>query len=347
MPETSQGRWSKQQRQQAKQFAQDLRAVDNKLDFKMSARGWAYFLENEGVIDKSQLDYAQNKINQCRDKGILPLDFTAADDSRSFMHVEKVHYSDPEDYLSRYLNTILRQYNYDISFWDGQDYYIQVLVEKVDLRELFEPICKKYNIPIATSKGWSSKLQRGRMIARWYAWEQRGLKPVLLYCGDHDPAGFRISDNLKKNLSEPGWKVPVEADWIDSEYITGWTPSDLEIDRFGLNDDHIDEADLTKIDNLLTGTGRDLADPSHNDYHKPYVQDYIQEYGEWKVEANALVTNPTYGRDVFREVLSFYLGEDPKSDYKAELNEQKRVIEDVLHEHDLYDPMRRALSSMR
>ena len=43
------------------------------------------------------------------------------------------------------------------------------------------------------------------------------------------------------------------------------------------------------INNLETASGKRLDDPKHPDHKKPYVQDYIREFGVRKREANALV----------------------------------------------------------
>lgn len=310
LPEKPRGRPPAEYYDQLEEFANDLQRINDGLDFAMSARGWAYFLENEGHITKSEFDYVTNLINKCRTDGQLPLDFTAKDDARAFQSASDPDDTDPEQYIRRVVRHFLLNPSANASFWQSQDYYIQVLVEKVDLRELFAPLCRQYRIPIATSKGWSSKLQRGELAARWYHWEQRGLKPVLLYAGDFDPAGMRISDTLRSNFADlEEAKIPAKS----GGYITGWTPDTLTIDRFGLDESFIREYGLPWIDNLETGSGKDLASPNHPDHEHPYVQEWLDEYGARKVEANALVTQPEAGKQLFRETVEGYLGENPKA----------------------------------
>ena len=41
--------------------------------------------------------------------------------------------------------------------------------------------------------------------------------------------------------------------------------------------------------------------PNHKHHQFPYVQDYLREYGTKKVEANALIANPTAARALMRE----------------------------------------------
>lgn len=113
-----------------------------------------------------------------------------------------VLWSSPNEYVRGLGYHLLEGDWYDISFWETQDYYLQLLVEKVDLKNLFKPICEKYNIPVATSKGWAPKLQRIHMIERFNEWLKRGKQPVLFYCGDFDPVGKLISDKLLDNLGD-------------------------------------------------------------------------------------------------------------------------------------------------
>ena len=312
----------------------------------MSARGWGYYLEGEGAITKAEIGDAEHWVNYCRDKGYLPMDFVADDDARMFECIEYVQFVDAGDYVNKILRMLYYGSVFDISFWMGQDYYIQVLVEKVDLCELFRPICEQYNIPIANARGWSSKLQRARMAARWYAWEQRGLTPVLLYFGDYDPPGVRISDCLWDNFDFPDAKIPIEAEWIDADYIKGYRPHNVEVRRFGLSRDQIEQKDMAWVNNLITGSGKDLASPTHGDHRKPYVQEWLNEVGERKVEANAILKEPQYGRDLFRSIVGDYLGDKPKKEYQAELDRQRIEIKERLREMGLADQILEALTKV-
>src|SRR5262245_29160321 len=76
---------------------------------------------------------------------------------------------------------------------------------------------------------------------------------------------------------------------------TGYSPLCLIIDRFGLNADFIKRQRLSWTNNLITSSGEDLANRHHPDHCKPYVQNYIQQFGARKVEANATTTtlNPS------------------------------------------------------
>jgi hypothetical protein len=146
-------------------------------------------------------------------------------------------------------------------------------------------------------------LQRAEYARRFKEAEDKGLTPVLLVCGDHDPDGLRITDFIKSNLEDVA-----NITWDDGE--TGWNPENLIIKRFGLNKDFIDKHKLTWIDNLYTGRGKDLGDPKHPNHNMPYLQNYLSKIGKRKLEANAIVTIPDEARKLCREAIVEFLGTD-------------------------------------
>lgn len=285
-------------------FVDELLKIQSQLDFKVSARGWCYQLEQFGLVTKAEFDRVERLINKdCRANGYLPIDFVAEEESRKFSGVETPQDLSPLEFIKSFLNDVLiAERYYTPDWWDGEDYYIQMVVEKIDLKSLFNPVCRDYHIPIATSKGWSSMLQRGEYARRFKGAEDKGLKCVLLYCGDYDPDGLRISEFLRSNLDDlKGIR------WTDGE--SGYDPSDLIIERFGLNKDFIIENKLSWIENLITGSKKNLASPSHPNHYMDYVQNYLADVGERKCEANALVIAPIQGRELCREAIEKYLTE--------------------------------------
>ena len=285
-------------------FGNGLITIANRIGFKVSSRGWCYVLEGFNLITKAQFDKVENLINELRKRGGLPIDFVAEEEARNFSGVEIPTTEDPIEYMKQFLQDVLDcEWYYTPNWFEGEEYYIQMIVEKIDLKTLFEPVCKEYHIPIATSKGWSSMLQRSEYARRFKEAEEKGLECILLYCGDHDPDGLRISDFLRKNLEDLA-----RIHWNDG--TKGYNPSKLTIDRFGLNYDFIEENGLTWIDNLITGSKKNLASPTHKNFYMPYVQNYLKEIGERKCEANALVIVPEKAHNLCRDIINSYLGNE-------------------------------------
>jgi len=319
-----------------KEFADELKEISEIIGFKVSARGWCYAMEQRRMINKNEFDKVADLINKCRRKGFLPIDFCAEDDSRMFKGVDiPSELTLQEDFMA-WLKTSLNCADlYSIDWWEDEEYYIQMVVEKVDLVTLFRTVCERYHIPIANTKGWSSMLQRAQYARRFLEAEQRGLKCILLYCGDHDPDGLRISDFLRKNLEDVS-----KISWEDGEI--GYDPSNLMIERFGLNKDFIDEHGLTWIDNLITGNkakNMDLSDPSHRNHNMSYVQDYLGSIGARKCEANALITIPEEGMDLCEKAIRSWLGDDAISRFEKKRKDLVDKFEEFLEETGIDDRM--------
>jgi len=330
-------RRGKQYQTELREFANTLKRISWEIGFKLSSRGWCYQLESFGLVNKAQFDLVERLINKCRKRGYLPVDFVAEEEARRFSGIEYPEDVSPIEYMERYLKASLQcEEWYTPDWWEGEEYYIQMLVEKIDLKTLFEPVCREYHIPIATSKGWSSILQRAEYSRRFKEAEDKGLTCVLLYCGDHDPDGLRISEFIRSNLEELKNIV-----WSDG--LEGYDPINLIIDRFGLNYDFIIENNLTWIDNLVTGSGKNLADPSHPNYHLPYVQEYLKKYGPRKCEANALVVRPEAARELCRSAIEKYLGKDALDRFEVKREAVRRELREFRKETGLDKAIEKAL----
>lgn len=282
--------------------------IASRLEFRVSSRGWCYVLEEYG-LGKGEFDTAQTLINDCRKSGRLPLDICAEDGARQLDGLEQIDSASPEQEAESWFDSLRqahRQYT-PFSFWDDKDVYLVLLVEKVDLKSLFADVCREYRIPLLNGRGWTDLNSRAAMMRLFRQAERRGAQPILLYCGDFDPAGLQISDALHANFTELAGAV-------------GWDPQHLVVNRFGLTRAFIDAQGLTWIDGLETGKGGNLADPKHDHHGMPYVQTYLREHGARKVEANALVTRPEAGRQLLRETIAAYLDVEAPEQYERSLD---------------------------
>ena len=229
---------------QLKRWCAKVLKINSTLDFKVSSRGWCYILEEHGLA-KGDFDDAQKLINDCRKSGLLPLNICAEDEGRQAEHLEKIDNQTPKEFAEEWIdyvrNSAHEQFT-PISFWDDLDFYLEMTVEKVDLKSLFSPECEEFHVALSNISGWNDINSCAAIMRRFKYWESRDKKCVLLHCGDHDPGGYNISEFLRKNF----------ADLSDA---VGWSPDNLIIDRFGLNADFIRRHRLTWIDNLITGSG--------------------------------------------------------------------------------------------
>jgi hypothetical protein len=294
------------------------------MDFRVGVRGWCYILERHGLL-KGDFSDCERLITKCRKSGDLPLDICADDDSRETICLEEIDSEDdPEQQAENWYDWLLNHAHENwkpVSFWHGLNVYIEVAVEKLDLRNLFEPVCRELHVPITSFKGWYDVNCRARMMRRFKYHESQGRHCILLLCGDHDPGGLHITDWMRKNFAD------LSNAYSDAEGRIDWDPKNLEIIRFGLNKDFIDQHRLTWIDNLETGSGQRLDDPEHNDHYKDYVQNYIQEFGVRKCEANALVVVPQMGRQLVRDAIMAHLPQHALDRYQNRLNRQQELLQ--------------------
>jgi hypothetical protein len=254
----------------------------------------------------------------------LPLDVCAEDEARAADHIENVTSEDPGEFIQGWIEHVRDSacYYYNpISIWKDSEYYVEMWVEKIDLKSLFSDICKRYTIPLINIRGRTCLNSRAGTMRRFLQRRRHGKRCVLLYCGDHDPSGLQISKEIRSDMD-------------GMTGATGYSPVGLIIDRFGLNADFIDrEIPQSWTDNLITSSGEDLADPDHEDHNKPYVQDYLRQFGARKVEANALVVRPEAGRQLCLDAIRRYIPDDLLSDFEArreDAQEEARAIAERL-----------------
>jgi hypothetical protein len=323
---------------QVQEFCDKIKVLASRLEFPISSRGWCYYLENERLINKDDFNTCQDLINDCRKEGLLPLNICADDETRSAEGIDDPNDPDIESYARNIVAYVrdggLSDDYSPYEFTDYQDHYIELLVEKIDLKGIFAPICQKYHIPFANSKGWDDLNSRGNFMKRFKTWERKGKIPVMLYCGDFDPGGLLISDSLEKNIRD-----------LSHSDLNGsgrWSPDNLIIDRFGLNYDFIEANDLTWIDNLITGSegeiarqlpdgriiqGKTKAGKPHPDFYKPHVVKYLKDYGVRKVEANALLIAINEGRQLFENTVLQYIDQEGIEKYDRDTNTASGLLQ--------------------
>ncbi|MFH0748933.1 MAG: hypothetical protein V1915_03315 [Candidatus Bathyarchaeota archaeon] len=307
-----------------KDFAGEILALDSQRTKKVkySSRGWCYTLEGLGKITKGEFNACQTAINNCRKTGLLPIDFVSEDQDVT-RHLEGIIDAldpvnlllDAKDDVERGLRRLA---SLTTDYWVGEEYYVMMVVEKGDLRNLFEPICDEYLVPIASSKGWSPINLRYNIASLAERAEAKGLTPVLLLFYDLDPKGEEISDRFRKNLE-------------DCEGGTGWDPHNLIIERFGLNEDDVNRYNLMWIDNLQTGSGREPKET-------PRLKEYVRKHGRKKCEANALFKNDetlNVAEQICRKAIEKYYGEDAKERFQ-EKTEQSKVKQKEIYDNSIW-----------
>lgn len=292
-----------QRRAQRLRLAETIEDLSYQTGYKFGPRGWAYYVEGLGLITKGEFNRFESLLTQMRKAGELDPDVIEPDASRIAAEVGdfEASYGSPKEQADYAVSQIKEELDgwassyYREGFWDDLDHYVEMIVEKKDLIQIFGKAARKRRVRITNGKGDTDIHSRLAILKRFREQSYRGRKCILLAIGDHDPKGLQIVDGLYRTL-------------LSCRDVKGldWDP-DFEVVNIGLTEEQIDRLGLMKIENLETGGGRDLSNPRHPDHYKPYVQDYMAEFGVWKVEANALVADPEQAVQIFEDAVEPFI----------------------------------------
>ena len=298
-----------------REMGEAIERLSEDTGYKFGPRGWAYYAEGLGLITKGEFARFEKLLTDMRKDGELDPDVIEPDASRMATEVYDFDRADdtPEQRAQLAIDEIsgrLREWAgsyFETGYWDDLDYYVEMIVEKKDLVQIFSTTAEHYNIRITNGKGDTDIHTRLAMLKRFRDHSYEGRRCVLLAIGDHDPKGLHIVEGLHKTF-------------MSCANIKGlnWRRPEFDVVNIGLTEEQIIRLDLMKIENLETGGGRDLSDRSHPDHFKPYVQNYIERFGVWKCEANALVGNPVEARAVLEEAINQFI----PAGHPAEIDER-------------------------
>lgn len=302
-----------------------IEQLSEETGYKFGPRGWAYYAEGLGLITKGEFARFEKLLTDMRKDGELDPDVIEPDASRMATEVDDFDASDhsPEKHALWAVDEIgerLREWATiyrAAGYWDDLEYYVEMIVEKKDLVQIFRETADSYNVRITNGKGDTDIHTRLAMLKRFREHTFAGRRCVLLAIGDHDPKGLHIVEGLHRTI-------------MSCANIKGldWRYPEFDVVNIGLTEQQINDLDLMKIGNLETGGGRDLSDPRHPDHLKPYVQDYIARFGVWKCEANALVGKPQRARDLLESAINRFI----PADHPSNVSDQNEPAQEAVRE---------------
>jgi hypothetical protein len=145
-------------------------------------------------------------------------------------------------------------YGYTEDLWgSGQDHYVEVWIEKEALVGVISSICYHWRVPYFSCRGYNSDSAAYEAAGR-FEWQIRnGIRPVILYLGDHDPSGLQMDADHFERLGQ----------------LSGYA---IDFRRLALTMDQVEEYDLPP--NLVKDTDSRSAE-------------YEEEHGEgcWELDA--------------------------------------------------------------
>jgi hypothetical protein len=97
------------------------------------------------------------------------------------------------------LDAVSTQYKEDL--WIGQPHRVQVWVEKDALTGVIDAVCKEYRVPYIACRGYTSQSMAYNAGKEFSRMIRRGIKPIVLHLGDHDPSGIDMTRDNEERLA--------------------------------------------------------------------------------------------------------------------------------------------------
>lgn len=168
--------------------------------FRLSLRQVYYQCVARALIENSVRSYKNigNLISAGRQAGLI--DWAMIED-RNRETVIPTHWSSPGEIV----RAAAAQYRIDK--WAGQEYHVEIMVEKDALSGVLVPVCNGLDIGITANKGYSSSstmYEIAKRLEHKALNNSRSGRPVrnilILYLGDHDPSGIDMTRDVTERL---------------------------------------------------------------------------------------------------------------------------------------------------
>jgi hypothetical protein len=198
------------------------------------------------------------------------------------------------------------EYRFAMDFWQRQNCYVEVWVEKDALSSVIERACRKYSVPYMPCKGYLSASEAWRAGQRFEdAGEMGAERLVMIHLGDHDPSGIDMTRDNEDRLQL---------------YSHG---ADIEVRRIALNMDQVRQYDPPENPAKVTDTR---------------AKDYIRNYGHSSWELDAL--EPSILERLIHSEIETLIDFETWHETEAEQEERREVLKSL---HDRFDDIKEFL----
>lgn len=161
----------------------------------ITTRGLFYQLVSRNIIPNNLSSYRKLSRDSTKARYAGLIEWGIIVDNSAYLHIYNF-FEDVSDLIDR------AKKSYRLDRWEGQNYYIEVWVEKDALRNVVEPVTNKFQINLFIPGGRVSTTLLHNASRRLSMQQQKGKKCILLYLGDHDPCGLdMVLRDIPKRLS--------------------------------------------------------------------------------------------------------------------------------------------------
>lgn len=156
-------------------------------------------------------------ISNARNAGLV--DWSAIED-RGRQSVIPSHWNSPAEIVRAAAN------QFRVDRWEGQQNYVECMVEKDALSGILEPVCRNLDIRFSANRGYSSSTALYEAGKRMEEAVEQGRNIIILYLGDHDPSGIDMTRDIAERVSMYSNSVNLEVMRLalNMDQVRKWNP---------------------------------------------------------------------------------------------------------------------------
>lgn len=161
--------------------------------YSLTLRQVYYQMVARDIIPNNERSYKNlgNLINDGRLAGVI--DWKSIEDRTRNLQSNS-HWESPSGIIKS------AAYSYHTDYWEGQENYVEVWVEKDALVGIVGQICEQLDIHYFSCRGYVSQSEMWSASQRMRKREAEGKNLILLHLGDHDPSGKDMSRDILDRL---------------------------------------------------------------------------------------------------------------------------------------------------
>lgn len=223
---------------------------------KLTLRQLYYRFVAAGKIANDQKQYTRlgDIVGNARMAGMMDWD-AIEDRGRNLMG--RSHWDEPSDVISS------AAYGYHTNWWQHQEKYVEVWVEKQALEAVIGRVANEFDCPYMACKGYMSLSEMYSTAERFKRRYKAGRDCVIIHLGDHDPSGIDMTRDIRDRIKDDfGANVTVERIALNMPQVRQYNPppnpaklddprAKSYVEKFGGSSWELDAIEPRKLDKLI------------------------------------------------------------------------------------------------
>lgn len=255
---------------------------------RLTLRQLYYQFVSRDLIANKQSEYKRLGaiINDARLAGLV--DWEAIEDRTRNLQKNN-HWTDP----GQIMEAVAEQFKVDR--WKGQDFRVEVWIEKEALIGVIAPVCRSLDVPYFACKGYVSASEIWASSRR-FEYDYGEQQTIIVHLGDHDPSGLDMTRDIQDR---------------QDRFFSGLA----EVNRIALNFDQIEKYSPPPNPAKITDSR---------------AAGYIAEFGRSSWELDAL--EPRVMRDLIEKTVKQYR-DDEIYQTRLDLETEYRAVLEKVRDH--------------